>query len=75
MDEVIELMDWEEMEVWQCRVCDRYRHRRALIGMNLMPAICCGQQARLIDRYRKPEPIEVRRKPDDEGIHVSAHVG
>lgn len=52
-----ELVDWEAREVWHCSVCHRYRHRAVLPGQ--LPAICCGQPARLWDRYQQPIPITV----------------
>lgn len=52
-----EIVNWERREVWHCSICNKYRHRRALKG--LLPAICCGQPAKLIDRYSQPSPVIV----------------
>lgn len=53
-----ELVDWVRREVWKCQGnCKRYRHRDFRKG--LLPAICCGVPAKLIDRYSQPVRIEV----------------
>jgi predicted metal-binding protein len=56
-----EVMKEEPREVWKCLgKCGRFRHRRALPG--LAPAICCGEQARLFDRYSQPIEIEIEER-------------
>ena len=51
--------------VWRCDGCKRYRHRdeelsSSVDGMkHLLPAICCGKPARLVDRYSQPQEIVV----------------
>lgn len=53
-----ELVNWEPREVWKCQgACKKYRHRQAVKG--ILPAICCGVPAKLIDRYRQPRKFEV----------------
>jgi predicted metal-binding protein len=53
-----EIVNWEKREVWKCQAsCKRYRHRRAM--KDLLPAICCGQPAKLMDRYEQPTPLMV----------------
>ena len=52
-----ELVNWEKREVWKCSVCGRYRHRKTVKGIR--PAICCGQPAKLIDRYEQPIQVTV----------------
>lgn len=62
-----ELINYEPREVYYCGVCERFRHRTVRPG--ILPAICCGQPARLFDRYEQPvrvniiEPI-TRRRPE-----------
>ena len=43
--------------VWRCDGCKRYRHRDEVA--DLLPAICCGKPARLVDRYSQPQEIVV----------------
>jgi hypothetical protein len=51
-----ELVNWEAREVWKCQgKCCRYRHRRAVKGT--LTAICCGVEAKLVDRYQQPTPF------------------
>lgn len=53
-----ELVNWEPREVWKCQgACKKYRHRKAVKG--ILPAVCCGVTAKLIDRYRQPKKFEV----------------
>ena len=53
-----EILNWEPREVWQCQgECKKYRHRRTLKG--ILPAVCCGVPAKLIDRYEQPIPFTV----------------
>ena len=53
-----EIVNWEKREVWKCQGgCQRFRHRPTVKG--LMPAICCGHPAKLIDRYSQPRPLIV----------------
>ena len=73
-----ELMNWEPREVWKCQGgCGKYRHRSAVKG--ILPAVCCGVPAKLIDRYRQPTSLEVNqvieslepnRVQKDEGIEL-----
>ena len=69
-----ELMNWEPREVWKCQGgCGKYRHRNAVKG--ILPAVCCGVPAKLIDRYRQPTSFEVNQvieslEPKDEGIEL-----
>ena len=69
-----ELMNWEPREVWKCQGgCGKYRHRNAVKG--ILPAVCCGVAAKLIDRYRQPTSFEVNQvieslEPKDEGIEL-----
>ncbi len=53
-----ELVNREPREIWKCTgACARYRHRKFQKG--LLPAICCGQPAKLIDRYEQPIPVVI----------------
>lgn len=53
-----ELVNWEPREVWKCQgECKKYRHRRALPG--ILPAVCCGVPAKLVDRYQQPKQFMV----------------
>lgn len=53
-----EIVNWEPREVWKCQgTCGKYRHRRAVKG--ILPAVCCGVPAKLIDRYQQPVPFTV----------------
>ena len=69
-----ELVNWEPREVWRCQGgCGKYRHRNAVKG--ILPAVCCGVAAKLIDRYRQPTSFEVNQvieslEPKDEGIEL-----
>ena len=69
-----ELVNWEPREVWKCQGgCGKYRHRNAVKG--ILPAVCCGVAAKLIDRYRQPTSFEVNQvieslEPKDEGIEL-----
>ena len=73
-----ELVNWEPREVWKCQgACQKFRHRRAVKG--ILPAVCCGVPAKLIDRYRQPTSLEVNqvieslepnRVQKDEGIEL-----
>ena len=69
-----ELVNWEPREVWKCQgECGKYRHRSAVKG--ILPAVCCGVAAKLIDRYRQPTSFEVNQvieslEPKDEGIEL-----
>jgi hypothetical protein len=54
------LTDWEAREVWHCQACGRYRHRPVIEGA--LPAICCSQPARLIDKYELPIDVTVRHQ-------------
>lgn len=47
------LRTWQPKEVWHCLTCDSYRHRPTIEG--ILPAICCGEPAKLIDRYYQPK--------------------
>jgi hypothetical protein len=55
-----QILNRQPREVWHCSVCKRYRHRDAVKG--LLPAICCGQPAKLIDRYSQPIPVTVSER-------------
>jgi hypothetical protein len=58
MDSVeYEIVNWTPREVWHCAVCKSYRHRPAAKG--LLPAICCGQPAKLITSYSQPKPLQL----------------
>jgi hypothetical protein len=69
-----ELVNWEAREVWRCQGgCGKYRHRNAVKG--ILPAVCCGVPAKLIDRYQQPTSFEVNQvieslEPKDEGIEL-----
>lgn len=52
-----EIVNWKRREVWHCSVCKRYRHRDA--AKELLPAICCGRPAKLIDIYEQPSPLVI----------------
>lgn len=53
-----ELTDWQPRTLWKCNgECKRFRHRAELPGA--LPAICCGQPARLVDSYDQPIPVVV----------------
>ena len=52
-----ELMSFESREVWHCTLCKRFRHRAIRPGIR--PAICCGQPARLFDRYEQPSRVNI----------------
>jgi predicted metal-binding protein len=52
-----ELVNWEAREVWKCQNCGHYRHRPVRPGQ--LPAICCGQPAKFIDRYEQPFPVRI----------------
>jgi hypothetical protein len=55
------LMREEPREVWKCTgACGRFRHRTVRPG--ILPAICCGQPARLWDRYSQPIEIEIEER-------------
>jgi predicted metal-binding protein len=55
-----ELLNWEPREVWRCQGgCGKYRHRRVVKG--ILPAVCCGVPAKLIDRYQQPTSFEVNQ--------------
>jgi predicted metal-binding protein len=53
-----ELVEWEPREVWKCTgQCGRFRHRKTVKG--ILPAVCCGQPARLVDRYEQPALVTI----------------
>ena len=52
-----ELANFESRTVWKCAVNGHYRHRKEIPGAE--PALCCGQPAKLIDRYEQPVEVEV----------------
>jgi hypothetical protein len=53
-----EIVEWEPREVWKCSgQCGRFRHRKTVKG--ILPAQCCGQPAKLIDRYQQPFEVTV----------------
>ena len=52
-----ELTNWQAREVWKCAACKRYRHRPTVAG--ILPAVCCGQPAKLVTRYEQPVPFTV----------------
>lgn len=52
-----ELMNEVPREVYHCGICKRFRHRTVRAG--ILPAICCGQPARLFDRYSQPEMVNI----------------
>jgi hypothetical protein len=52
-----ELMNFEPREVYHCAICKRFRHRTVRPG--IMPAICCGQPARLFDKYKQPVRVNI----------------
>ena len=52
-----EIVNWSPREVWKCQTCKRYRHRDSVKG--LLPAICCGQPAKLVMHYEQPKPFMV----------------
>lgn len=54
------LTNWEAREVWHCAACRRYRHRATRPG--ILPAVCCGQPAQLIDRYQQPVEIVIEEQ-------------
>lgn len=55
-----ELVNWEPREVWRCQgACGKYRHRATVKG--ILPAVCCGVPAKLIDRYQQPTSFEVNQ--------------
>ena len=55
-----ELVNWEKREVWKCQGdCKKFRHRRVLKG--ILPAVCCGVPAKLIDRYEQPRPYVIEQ--------------
>ena len=55
-----ELVNWSPREVWKCQgACKKYRHRNAVKG--ILPAVCCGVPAKLIDRYSQPTSFEVNQ--------------
>jgi len=68
-----EILNWESREVWRCQgSCKKYRHRSTVKG--ILPAVCCGVPAKLIDRYRQPvaftvseqlPPSEATETPDE----------
>ena len=70
-----EILNWEPREVWRCQgACGKYRHRRRIKG--ILPAVCCGVPAKLIDRYQQPTSFEVNQvieslEPKDEGIELA----
>jgi hypothetical protein len=61
------LRNEEPREVYYCATCERFRHRTVRTG--LLPAICCGEPARLWDRYSQPievivnEPVSLPPSP------------
>ena len=70
-----EILNWEPREVWRCLgACGKYRHRKNVKG--ILPAVCCGVPAKLIDRYQQPTSFEVNQvieslEPKDEGIELA----
>jgi hypothetical protein len=53
-----ELVNWQPREVWKCQGgCGKYRHRNVVKG--ILPAVCCGVPAKLIDRYSQPVAFTV----------------
>ena len=53
-----ELVNWEAREVWKCQgSCGRWRHRKVVKG--ILPAVCCGVPAKLIDHYQQPVAFTV----------------
>lgn len=52
-----ELTNWEAREVWHCKSCKRYRHRKTVKG--LLPALCCGKPAILVTRYEQPIAVVI----------------
>ena len=56
-----EIVNWEPREVWKCQgQCGKFRHRRAVKG--ILPAVCCGVPAKLMDRYEQPKPFTCRSR-------------
>jgi hypothetical protein len=56
-----ELMNEEPREVWQCEgECGQYRHRRVMPG--ILPAVHCGEPARLVMRYSQPIPVTIEQE-------------
>ena len=51
------LMNEEPREVYYCAACGRYRHRAVRPGQ--LPALCCGQPARLWDKYSQPVEVTI----------------
>jgi hypothetical protein len=55
-----EILNWQPREVWKCQgACAKYRHRRVVKG--ILPAVCCGVPAKLIDRYQQPTAFQVEQ--------------
>lgn len=70
-----EIVNWSPREVWKCQTCKRYRHRDSVKG--LLPAICCGEPAKLVMHYEQPKPFMVSEpipaefgKPRDERLEL-----